>query len=340
MADPAHLATLRQGPEAWNAWRSAHPDVVPDLEGADLQGANLLGVRLVDARLTRAILVEATLSLAALSRADLTDATLLDARLIQVQLTGATLRGAVLARARIVDADLSRADLTGADLSYASLINVNLSGAKLRGCVVYGIGAWDLRTDGETDQRDLTVSRPDEPRVTVDEVDVAQFIRLLMTHAKLRNVLNAVTKRGVLLLGRFTDGGLEMLQEAAEWLRGAGYLPMIFDFARPETRSYTETVQTLAGLCRFVVADLSGPSVPQELYATVPHFKIPFVPLVRVGQRPYGMFADLLEYPWVLEPVAYADTADLVRLFQESIVAPAEHRHAVRQAQLDRLFPQ
>ena len=43
-------------------------------------------------------------------------------------------------------------------------------------------------------------------------------------------------------------------------LRQSGYLPMIFEFERPEDRNYTETVRTLAGLARFVVVDLSGPS--------------------------------------------------------------------------------
>src|SRR5215472_6384498 len=80
----------------------------------------------------------------------------------------------------------------------------------------------------------------------------------------------------------------------------AKYLPIIFDFDRPRDRNYTETVKTLVGLSRFVIVDMSGPSVPQELYATVPHFKIPFIPIIEEGRPVYAMFADLLEYPWVL----------------------------------------
>jgi hypothetical protein len=120
--------------------------------------------------------------------------------------------------------------------------------------------------------------------ITVDDLEVAQFIYLLLNHKKLRNVFNAVTERGVLLLGRFGGGGLEVLQAVADRLREEKYLPIIFDFDRPQNRNYTETVKTLAGLSRFIVADLSGPSVPQELYATVPHFKIPFVPILGIWQ--------------------------------------------------------
>jgi len=36
MANPDHLAILKQGVVAWNAWREANPDVRPDLVGAKL----------------------------------------------------------------------------------------------------------------------------------------------------------------------------------------------------------------------------------------------------------------------------------------------------------------
>jgi hypothetical protein len=339
MSNADHLALLLQGPEAWNAWRDEHPGITPELSGADLRGCRLLGVNLAGAQLSRAHLAEATLSLADLAGADLTEATLLDARLVQASMAGANLRGAVLVRARIVDADLSRASLQGADLSYASLTRVDLRGASLAEAQVYGVGAWDLQVDANTDQRQLLVSPPEAPRVTVDDIEVAQLVHLLITHAKLRNVIDAVSRNGVLLLGRFGDGGLELLRALADRLRAEGLLPMHFDFERPQARNYTETVMTLAGLSRMVVAELSGPSVPQELHATVPNFKIPFVPLLRKGTQPYAMFADLLEYPWVLEPVVYANVAELLDVVPSRIVAPAQARHAARQALLDRLFP-
>ena len=41
MANEEQLAILRQGPEAWNAWRQEHPDSKPDLIGANLGLADL-----------------------------------------------------------------------------------------------------------------------------------------------------------------------------------------------------------------------------------------------------------------------------------------------------------
>ena len=46
MANPEHLAILKQGVAAWNAWREQNPDVGPDLDGADLQGEQLPGASL------------------------------------------------------------------------------------------------------------------------------------------------------------------------------------------------------------------------------------------------------------------------------------------------------
>jgi hypothetical protein len=177
-----------------------------------------------------------------------------------------------------------------------------------------------------------------EPAITVDDLEVAQFIYLLLNHQKLRNVLNAVTAKGVLILGRFGGGGLEVLQAIAAKLRAMGYLPMIFDFERPQAHDYTETVKTLIGLVRFVIVDLSGPSVPQELYATVPHFDIPFVTILEAGRKAHSMFRDLLKYPWVFQPVTFTDKEQLMELLPSRIIEPAEKKCQERQTLLNQLF--
>src|SRR5262249_2892361 len=149
----------------------------------------------------------------------------------------------------------------------------------------------------------LTVTPPEDPIVAVDDLELAQFIYLLLNHKNLRRILDSVTERGVLILGRFGGGGLDTLRAIAAHLRSMNYLPMIFDFDRPRDRNYTETVNTLVGLSRFVIVDLSGPSVPQELYATVPHFRIPFIPILETGRRMYSLFEDIQESEWVVKPV-------------------------------------
>jgi uncharacterized protein YjbI with pentapeptide repeats len=41
MANDEHVAILKKGVAAWNAWRDENPDIRPDLSGANLNEANL-----------------------------------------------------------------------------------------------------------------------------------------------------------------------------------------------------------------------------------------------------------------------------------------------------------
>jgi uncharacterized protein YjbI with pentapeptide repeats len=41
MANPEHLAILKQGVEIWNKWRKDNPSIEPDISNADLRGSSL-----------------------------------------------------------------------------------------------------------------------------------------------------------------------------------------------------------------------------------------------------------------------------------------------------------
>jgi uncharacterized protein YjbI with pentapeptide repeats len=303
-----------------------------DFSGAEFREADLRNVKG-----RRSSFAGARLSKARMQHADLRLGSFTGANLVDADLSKALLQGASLSEANLTRAKLTGADLRGADLSGAILVHARIDNADLSGARVYGIAAWDMSAAGST-QNDLIITSADHASVRVDDIEIAQFVYLLLNHEKLRSVLNSVTDRGVLLLGRFRDGGLELLQAIAATLRDLNYLPIIFDFERPGARNYTETVKTLAGLSRFIIADLSGVSVPQELTATVPFFKIPLVPVIEAGRTVYSMFADILEYPWVLPPVTFSDTEDLLALLPSRVVEPAEVKHAERQMRLDALF--
>src|SRR3954454_24706512 len=61
MVNAKHLATLRQGVHAWNAWRIKESWVRPDLVRAELSGAELSGANLYRTNLHEADLHEADL---------------------------------------------------------------------------------------------------------------------------------------------------------------------------------------------------------------------------------------------------------------------------------------
>jgi Pentapeptide repeats (8 copies) len=254
-------------------------------------------------------------------------------------LGGARLRDADLSWAHLNEAHLRDADLSGADLCHATLVETDLTRANLTHCFIYGISVWNVKLEGAR-QDSLIITPKGEPTITVDDLEVAQFIYLLLSHQKLRNVLNAVTAKGVLILGRFGGGGLEVLQAIAAKLREGGYLPILFDFERPRDQDYTETIMTLAGLSHFIIADLSGPSVPQELSHTVPFRSIPLVPIIEKGKKTYSMFPDFMKYPWVIKPpIKFRNIEQLQQLILVKIIPLAEKKQKSRQKQLEKLFP-
>jgi uncharacterized protein YjbI with pentapeptide repeats len=374
MVNEEHVALLKQGVAAWNAWRRENYNIPVDLRGASFSGeslskALLFGARLNEANLSRANLSKANLKEADLSRAnlvgvDLTQANLNGALLLRTDLSGANLNKANLSRAwafgaNLVGADLteanlsgamlnaadlstadlhggflvganlsranlSNANLRGADLKTVTLVNTNLTGADLTGCRVFGLSAWGLKVD-RTKQQNLVITSEGEPEITVDNIEVAQFVYLLLHNQKIRDVIDTITSKAVLILGRFTGERKAVLDALRDELRNRGYLPILFDFDQPASRDITETVSLLARMARFIIADLTDPSsIPKELEAIVPHLAVPVQSLIQEPARPFAMFKDLLKYEWMLKPYRYESLDRLLASLADEVIAPAE----------------
>ncbi|MCL4490065.1 MAG: pentapeptide repeat-containing protein [Chloroflexi bacterium] len=339
MADARHLAILKQGVGAWNEWRRANPGIFPDLKGenlsrlslpgidlrdADLLEANLRTTNLTRANLRGAGLIGAELDGADLAEADLSRAFMLEASLHHAHLPRAILRGASLNRVDLSEADLSGADLDGADLFQARMVETDLRGAIVSHCRVYGVAAWGVKLEGAV-QRGLIITPPEDAVITVDDLEVAQFIYLLLNNKRIRDVIDTIARKVVLILGRFTEERKAVLDAIRDELRRRDYLPVLFDFDKPATRDFTETIRILAHLSRFIIADISDPrSIPQELQAVIPDLAVPVQPLLLTGQMEYGMFADLRgKYGWVLKTVEYRDADELLASLGEKVIAPA-----------------
>lgn len=137
--------TIRLGAANWNEFRSANPNLMPDLSGADLFFTDLSGINLSDSLMANVILEGANLTSADLRNANLrsafmfgsslNNANLSGAHLVTADLSGVDLSGANLSNAQmnytflLAEANLSNANLSGADLSNANLFGANLAGA-------------------------------------------------------------------------------------------------------------------------------------------------------------------------------------------------------------------
>jgi hypothetical protein len=164
----------------------------------------------------------------------------------------------------------------------------------------------------------------------VDNLEVAQFIYLLLNNKNIRDVIDTIGKKAVLILGRFTERK-HVLEAIRTAVRERDYLPIVFGFERPRDRDFTETVMTLAGMCLFIIADITKPkSVPLELQATVPNYMIPFVPILQEGEEPFSMFQDLWQKhrDWVLNPLRYDSVERLVEAFDNGVIEPVKQKHA------------
>jgi hypothetical protein len=153
-------------------------------------------------------------------------------------------------------------------------------------CSTYGIFVWNVKLEGAT-QDDLVITRESEPTITVDNLKIAQFIYLLLTNVEIRDVIDTIAKKAVLILGRFTTERKAVLDALKEALRAYGYLPILFDFDKPSSQDLTETVSTLAHLSRFIIVDLTDPSsAPYEVGMIASnHAYFRLFPAIRCGKK-------------------------------------------------------
>jgi uncharacterized protein YjbI with pentapeptide repeats len=366
MAHESHLAKLREGVRAWNEWRAEQTNTIV-LHGADLSGANLAGVNLAGvflshanfsganlsnamfehallsyadlsgASLTHANLYSADLPGANLSNANLSYATLFHADFSRGNLSGANLSGANLTNANLHTADLSGANLSNANLERARLVGTNVAGATLTGCRVYGISVWDVKGEPK-EQNNLLITQGhwQEPVVTVDNLEVAQFIYLLINYPKLGKVIETITSKVVLILGRFGER-LPLLKAIQEELRdykdengNDQYIPVVFDFEGPESQDLMTTMRTIAHMSRFIIADLTASkSAIMEVHDIVPQLKTPVKLIIDMssGEDPPKMLESDLKYPWLIPKVyGYRNVKELCANLESHIISPAEEK--------------
>jgi hypothetical protein len=247
------------------------------------------------------------------------------ATLEKANFSDANLSGARLCRATLTDADFTRANLSNTILQRATLVRTVLDGASLNGARIYGASVWDVHLNG-TDQLQLVITPEDQPQVIVDNLEVAQFIYLLLKNEKIRHIIDTIGAKGVLILGRFTKERKPVLDAIRDKLRALGFVPILFDFEKPVERDFTETIKTLAGLSKFIIADITNPkSSPLELQATIPDYMVPFVPIIQEDEEPFSMFRDLRQKysAWVLDVLKYDSVANLLSVFEPAVVEPA-----------------
>jgi hypothetical protein len=300
MANSDHLGILNRGVLEWNSWRQ-RDGTRPDLTQADFRDKDLTGI-------------------------DFRMANLTETDFCNTDLTDALLQGANLLRADFFHAKLIRANLSSASLLSAIFVETDLTDAILDGSAVYGAAVWKVKLSDQSGQHNLIVTPEGEPTITVDNLEIAQFIYLLLNNKKLRHVIDTITSKVVLILGRFTADRKALLDAIRDELRKHNYLPVLFDFDKPANLDLTETISLLAKMSRFIIVDLTDPrSVPHELATVVPELRsVPIRPIVLKSQTEYGMFRDFLTLRHVMKPFRYRNERHLLASLEQKVISPAE----------------
>jgi uncharacterized protein YjbI with pentapeptide repeats len=341
MADDRQIEILMEGVEKWKKWREENPEIRPDLSKANLRGALLDRADLHNANLIRVDLTHAFLHEANLCDADLASAKLIGTNFCRAHLCNARLGHADLHRANLDRADLTGADLSDANLERAMLVRTKVSNATFTRCRVYGVSAWDLDLTNVKDQSNLRITRDpkedisgeaeqdNEPaRIMVNNLEVAQFIYLLLHNERIRDVIDTIGKKGVLIIGRFTEERKTILHAIRDELQNRyDLLPIMFEFDPLSTEPTIKTLSTLAHLSRFVIADLTeAKSVLQEL-TTILHglSTLPVQPILYESAEMPPMADSFLVMQSVLDPYIYSTKEKLIADLDTAVVGPAQN---------------
>jgi uncharacterized protein YjbI with pentapeptide repeats len=300
-----------------------------DLSGAFLIRANLSGASLLGACLKGANLGQASLFRAKLARAVLSQASLFKADLSEADLSEADLEGANLQEAVLERTNLRGANAANANLCFATLLRTNLENAVLDNCAVYGTSLWDVNLT-ESRQRDLDIMPAQQPVLSVDSLQTAQLVGMLLHHEKARYEVYSITLNTVLVIGRFPPERKPVLAAIKEALRRGDYSPLVLDFHLPGSGDKNEIVKTLGRMSRFVIADLSDDKRIAETLDAVVHF-LPAIPIQPIGQAPGEQdpaSSHYRKYRWVLPFWRFKDPDDLAARIGREVIAPAEQKAA------------
>lgn len=318
MKDP--IAILKESKDKWD-WHNPHPTKQVDeynewrRQNRNVKMCfnteNLRGLNLSYANFREASLPGADFSYCELVETDFVRSDLQRSKFIEANLYGALLD----------QADLSNADLRNSTLWWTTLVETKLKGADISNSRVYGVSPWRVDLEG-TIQNDLNISRHDEEKLTVDDLEVAHFTYLLINNQKLRNVINTITTKSVLILGRFKSERKQILDALKNALRKRNYLPMLFDFKPSVKRDLTETVQLMANLAKFVIADITeAKSIPQELSHIIPMLpSVPVQPILLGSDIGYEMFDHWRGFKSVLPVFKYKNEQDLLSRLDSELI--------------------
>ncbi len=235
------LEKLKSGAKSWNKWRLTDEGRSVDLSDTDFvrdcpsgeefydlplfQGFNFSGMNMDRVSMRNSTFIDCDFSNSHFHFSDLVDSYCLKCNFTGVDLSYCSAE----------ETSFSGSVLVGTNLSNMSLVKTDFSNACIESTCAYGISAWDLNLN-DSQQSNIAMSESNNS-ITVPTIELAQFISLLINSKNLHQVIETITSKVVLILGRFTPERKAVLDEIKKQLDGHGYLAVLFDHYRSKIKS-------------------------------------------------------------------------------------------------------
>jgi len=243
-----------------------------------------------------------------------------------VELRGAHFEDADACGARFLYVKMQHSSWINACLRHAHFFEVCCDGAVFDRCKILGIGI--CRVSGKPSlQRDLNCGGDKEP-LLVDDLRLAPFIHELRYEDGFGRFADALTSKVVLILGRFSDARMPLLERIHGRLRALGYIPQLIKFPCDGLLDPGSVVNIAAMCSRFVIADVSDArEVIREVVGILSQLRPVVVkPIMEVGQ------VEPISFVWekrsqrihLLPPYEYPDADTLIANLSSAIIQPCE----------------
>ncbi|WP_421794661.1 pentapeptide repeat-containing protein [Haliscomenobacter sp.] len=319
MANQNQIEILKKGVDYWNNWRKHNP-----LEKINLNGFDFTTIEKIfsydsdgnkyESQFWRFNFKNANLSNSIFSHIYFLQTEFLHSNLEGVYFNDCTLKACNLSNSNLRNSNLKGCKFVGSDLSYSDLSE----------SYVFGSTVWMSNLENAI-QNNLVITPPNQSKITLDNIEVAQFIYNLMGNQKLKEHIDTINQKVVLILGRFQEEQKMVLDSIRVKLREKNFIPIVFDFEN-SNRTVDETVGLLARMSRFIIADLTNAkSILQELRGIVPELpSVPIRPIIHHLDFEHGMIDFFKKFPWFLQIQKYQSKNQLIENIDDLILSPIE----------------
>lgn len=199
-----YIELLSRGAKAWNEWRINYPFKAPCLREVNFVNAfsgsgfynlpEFYGVNFSDVDFNCSSFRNSTFCDCTFDGAKITFSDLVDAYFQSCTFKNVNMRVCKIGSAHFIDCIFEDSDLSycsaentsfhGSSFKNTALENISFvksdfSNTVLDGCRVYGISSWNLNLDN-SEQRNLVITKKNEPEITVDNIELAQFLYLMI----------------------------------------------------------------------------------------------------------------------------------------------------------------